>query len=423
MSRRTLGLCALFAVLAVSLMPASSLAGGADDSSQEELDRYIGLIDGVRSQLNQTRDLYLAGDVDGAFIAARNAYLDSFELVEIPLRSRDPNLTLEMEDAFARLRNGIKAGDSPQTVTEMVSRLLTGLNDVERILSLDGVAPLVIVGTSFIIASRAGLETILLLSAILAYLAALRAVGYRKAVLAGVGVAALATVATWFALDTLIAVAPLRPALVEAIPSVLAVAVTIGFTYWLLQRIDQRRWLEYSGAKVFSAVAVGSTAALFALGFTATFRQGFEAVVSYRALLEYSSGIESWLVLGLVAATGAMLLLTVALWRLGQRVPTRAFLAVAVIATMAVSVAFLGNAVRALQEGYVIGITNLTAYVPRLPIELAQATGFHPTLETIAAQVILIVIDVVLCIYVIRAARSRVQPAATEAAASSEAAA
>jgi high-affinity iron transporter len=417
MSRRTLGLCALFAVIAMSLMPASTLAGDGDDSAQSELDHYIGLIDGIRVQLTETRDLYLAGDADGAFIAARNAYLDSFELVEIPLRSRDPNLTLEMEDAFARLRNGIKAGDSPQAVTEMVSRLQTGLNDVERILSLDGVAPLVVVGTSFVIASRAGLETILLLSAILAYLAALRAVSYRKAVLAGVGVAGLATVATWFVLDTLIAIAPLRPALVEAIPSVLAVAVTIAFTYWLLQRIDQRRWLEYSSSKVFSAVAVGSTAALFALGFTATFRQGFEAVVSYRALLEYSSGIESWLVLGLVAATGAMMLLSVALWRLGQRVPTRAFLAVAVIATMAVSVAFLGNAVRALQEGYVIGITNLTAYVPRLPIELAQATGFHPTLETIAAQVLLILVDIVLVVFVVRAARRNVAAPATDSAA------
>ena len=84
---------------------------------------------------------------------------------------------------------------------------------------------------------------------------------------------------------------------------------------------------------------------------------------------------------------------------------------------MAVSVAFLGNAVRALQEGYVIGITNLTAYVPRLPIELAQATGFHPTLETIAAQVGLIVVDVVLCVYVVRAARRRIAPPATDSAA------
>jgi high-affinity iron transporter len=70
-------------------------------------------------------------------------------------------------------------------------------------------------------------------------------------------------------------------------------------------------------------------------------------------------------------------------------------------------VAFLGNAVRSLQEGYVVGITNLTGSLPRLPISLAQATGYHPTLETIVAQVVLVAGYVVAAVWVVALARRR----------------
>ena len=51
--------------------------------------------------------------------------------------------------------------------------------------------------------------------------------------------------------------------------------------------------------------------------------------------------------------------------------------------------------------------TNLTASVPRLPIYLAQATGYHPTLETISAQLLLIALYAVAGVWVIALARRR----------------
>jgi high-affinity iron transporter len=383
----------LLALLALGPASAVALAAEPSDSGgwtvDTPIERYLGLIEGIRGQLAETRDLYAGGDVEAALRAARSAYLDSFELVEIPLRARDPNMTLEMEDAFARLRNDIRAGRPAGAVTDDVSRLLTGLNEVERTLSLQGLAPIVVAGSAFTIVLRTGLEALVVLVAVLGFLAASRATRHRRTVLAGAGGAVAASLATWFVLDAVLAWAPIRPALVQAIPGLLAVAMTIGFSYWLLSRLDQRRWLEFMSARVFSAVALGSGGALFSLGFATVYRQGFEAVVYFRTLRDYATGAEGWLAVGILAAAGALVLLTLALARLGRRVPVQALIAVAVVVMMAVSVAFLGNAVRALQEGYMIGITNLTAVVPRLPIHLAQATGFHPTLETIGAQVAL----------------------------------
>ena len=390
---------------------AALAAGPADPgaASQPVEQRYLALIEGIRVQLGQVRDLYAAGDTEGAFRAARSAYLDSFELVEIPLRVREPNMTLEMEDAFARLRNDIRAGRPVSVITDDVSRLQTGLNEVERVLSLSDLAPVVVAGSAFVIVLRTGFEALLLIGAVLGYLAATRAGHHRRAVLAGVGAAAVATIVTWFVLDTVLRLTPLRPAIVQALPGLLAVGLTIGFSYWLLRRLDQRRWLEFMSARVFSAVAMGSTGALFALGFATVYRQGFEAVVFFRTLRDFAFGAEGWLAVGVLAGAGALLLLGLAMARLGQRLPLRALLAVAVVVMMAVSVVFIGNAVRALQEGYMIGITNLTASVPRLPIHLAQATGFHPTLETIAAQTGLILLYLVISAWAVRGLRR--QPA------------
>src|SRR5436190_11833748 len=55
---------------------------------------------------------------------------------------------------------------------------------------------------------------------------------------------------------------------------------------------------------------------------------------------------------------------------------------------MATSVAFLGNAISALQVADVLSFTRLDSW-PHLPIFLAQATGYSPTQETVIAQALL----------------------------------
>lgn len=390
-------------VLALALAsPAATLA--ADD---DPLQPYIELITGIRGSLGDVLAAYQAGDPDGAFAAARSAYLDSFELVEVPLRERDADMTLEMESAFAVLRADIKAGLPVAVVTDDVARLQNGLDDVERTLSLQGYAPLFTAGTAFALVFRGGLESVILVSSILGYLAAARASHLRLAVFAGVACALGATVATWFIFQGLLRLAPVRPSLVQAIPALLAVIILIAFAYWLLARLDRRRWLEFMSARVFTAVAAGSVLALFGLGFTAVYRQGFESVAFFQALLAYSKGLEAYLLAGSILAFLALAVVSVLMFQLGRRIPVAAFLAISIVLVMVISVSFIGNAVRGLQEAYVIPITNLTGTLPRLPFYLAQTTGYHPTLETIVAQALLILAYVGAVIWVVVVARRR----------------
>jgi high-affinity iron transporter len=81
------------------------------------------------------------------------------------------------------------------------------------------------------------------------------------------------------------------------------------------------------------------------------------------------------------------------------------------------SVAFIGNAVHSLQEAGYIGATSLISALPRLPNIVAQFTGFHPTVETIAAQLLLVAVYVAAWI-VVQIRQRRMQPVPTQRAAS-----
>jgi len=62
---------------------------------------------------------------------------------------------------------------------------------------------------------------------------------------------------------------------------------------------------------------------------------------------------------------------------------------VAVAMVMALSVAFIGNAVNQLQNLDWLPATSLRDSLPRLPVAVAELTGIHPTVQGIGAQVVL----------------------------------
>jgi high-affinity iron transporter len=235
-------------------------------------------------------------------------------------------------------------------------------------------------------------------------------------VVIGVGLAVLASFVTLVVLQRVMAYLPVGRELLEAITSLIAVAVLFWVSCWLIQRLDHKRWMEFLKARVWRAVSVGSTASLILLGFTAVYREGFETALFYQALLSFGTGLTPWVAAGFALGAVALAAVTLVIFRLGRKLPVSTFLRVAVIAVMATSVAFLGNAVHGLQEAFVLG---RTPFGPRLPIFLSQATGWWPTLQTTMAQVALTLVYVAtgLYVFVIKPRRDRaVRTAATVAA-------
>ena len=370
------------AVVALAFLFSAAPAHAAEVTPKEG----VGQLQRARDLVERSVQLYENGQTDRAYEAARNAYLDHFEYVEIPLRVRDEALTLVVEEDFAALRSGIESGVSLDQVDSTAVELNRGLDRVERRLSDPGLAaPLLALISAFVILFREGIEAVLVIAAILGYLEASRNTQYRGAVLKGVGAAGVATILTFVAASVVLSVAPLQRELLEAGTALVAVAVLFYVSFWLVTRLEHRRWMEFVKAKVWAAAGTGSTVALAGVGFTAVYREGFETVLFFQALTRFAEGLGTWVALGAAAGAIALAVIGVLIFRAGRRIPVKAFLTTAVCLVMALSVAFVGNAVRALQEAALIPVHFLEG-VPRLPIFLADLTGWHPTTETLVAQ-------------------------------------
>jgi high-affinity iron transporter len=201
----------------------------------------------------------------------------------------------------------------------------------------------------------------------------------------GMALAVVATAVTFFAIGAVLDALPFGREVLEAITAIFAVIVLFWVSFWLIARLEHKRWMEFLRTRVWSAVTLGSTAALAMIGFTAIYREGFETALFYQALMTFGAGLGRYVLLGLLLGIGALVAVSYAIFKLGRRLPVRAFLTVAVVILMATSVTFLGNAIRSLQEADVVRLTTLAGW-PRAPIFLAQALGYWPSKETLVAQ-------------------------------------
>jgi high-affinity iron transporter len=162
--------------------------------------------------------------------------------------------------------------------------------------------------------------------------------------------------------------------------------------FWLVSRLEHRRWMEFMRSRVSSAVAAGGALAFAGLGFTAIYREGFETALFYQALVLFAEGLMLWVILGAAVAVAALVVVGFAILKAGRRLPIKPLLIGGAAMLLLLSVAFAGNAVRSLQGADVIGITPIEGDWARLPIFVAEMTGIHPTVQGIAVQIALLAV-------------------------------
>jgi high-affinity iron transporter len=372
-------------------MPAQQVATSQQSISREEAIRQLGV---VRASIDQTLELVKQGKIDEAYAQAKTGYLDHFEYVEIPLRVVAPDLTADAETKFAEIRGLIKDKAPVDVVRTNIIELRRLIDDTERRLTDTGFdAAAVVAGQSFLIIFREGLEAVLLLTALLGYLEATKATQYRKPITWGVIIGLAATAVTYLVLRSILAVLPVGREVLEAAVATAAVAVLLYISFWLIARLEHRRWMEFLRSRLFNAVSIGSTTALVLVGFTAMYREGLETALLYQALVEFGEGLGWWIIVGLAAGLVALAVVSYLIFRLGRRLPIKTFLVCAVLLLMATSVAFLGNAVRSLQTADLVGLTPIDG-LPHAPIFLSQALGYWPSVQTLASQAVLVAVYV-----------------------------
>jgi high-affinity iron transporter len=408
----------------VALVAASfallALAPGLAAARPNDLERGRAENQIARTMLDSSLATAKAGDYAKAYELARSAYLDHYEYVEIPLRLRDPNLVLDTEFKFADLRNDLQDRKGIDTIRADVRDVRQGILDTDRTLAAKGVAaPALAFGFSFSILFREGVEAVLLIAILLGSLAAGQASNYRRPLSFGIVGAIVATAITWVLAAVVLDIAPVNRELLEAATALLAVVVLVVVSFWLIARVEQRRRMEFMRARVATAIAAGSATAFAALGFTAIYREGFETVLFYQALLLFAQGLGLWVALGAATAVVALGGVAYAILRLGRTLPIKPMLVTGASMLLLLSVAFVGNAVRSLQGADMVRATPVHAGWARPPVFVGELTGIHPTRESLLAQAVLLAIFVAgaLWVFAWAPARRRRRERATELAA------
>jgi high-affinity iron transporter len=333
----------------------------------------------ARTRLRESIAAYQAGDRDQAKALALSAYLDGFEPVEPALAARNGELLATIEGAMGELRAAIGRGRPVAEVNAKAAQLDGLFTGVEATLTSADESPASTFVGAFAILLREGLEALLIIVAMLAFLRKADRREMERPVHYGWAGALAAGGLTWWAATSLISVSGANRELTEGFGSLFAAAVLLFVGIWMHGKSQAGQWQRYIRDRMNQALTGRSAWLLFALAFIAVYREVFETILFYAAMA--AQGHVDALVAGGLA--GALLLagIAIAMLRYSQRLPIGKFFAYSSALVAVLAVVLAGKGVAALQEAGMIGLTPLTG-IPRISI-----LGLFPTMQTVTAQV------------------------------------
>lgn len=334
----------------------------------------------TRTKLDEAMQHYRQGDREGARQLAITAYLEGFELVENSLDNVDGQLRVEIERAMMALRNAIGESQPVDAVAAQVAKLHALLERAEDKLSSEGLSPTTAFASALLILLREGLEAILVLAAIIAFV---RKTGRRDAMAyVHVGwIAALALgVLTWWVARSLITITGANRELTEGVTALIASAMLLYVGYWLHSKSYAHAWQHFIREQVTAALGKGTLWAMAAVSFLAVYRELFEIILFYETLwAQAGQASQSAVLAGIGAAAALLALLTWVILRYSARLPIGLFFSATSALLALLAVVFAGNGVAALQEAGVLDASP----IPFVSIPLL---GVHPTAQGVGAQ-------------------------------------
>lgn len=341
----------------------------------------------ARTKLAQSLAAYGAGDRKTARELALAAYLDGFEPVEPALSARDPALMTRVEAAMGGLRASLSK-DAPVTdVRTKVDRLNALLDAAQRTLAPEEASPASSFAGAFTILLREGLEALLIVVAMVAFLRKAERRDVLPYVHAGWASALAAGALTWWAATYLISISGASRELTEGFGSLLSAIVLISVGVWMHAKGQADAWQTYIKEKLSAALSRRSAWFLFLLAFIVVYREVFETILFYAAL--WSQGGRLAMLAGAGVAVAALGVIAWALLSYSKRLPISQFFSYSSMLIAVLAVVLAGKGVAGLQEAGLLDIQPLAA-LPRI-----EVLGVFPTWEGLMAQVLTIIVIVV----------------------------
>ena len=358
------------------------------------------LLDYTSETLDKSLAAYQAGDHEQAYDLSVAAYLEGFELVESSLDNVDANVRKNSEKALMAYRQSLQDGLPIEQVEQRLDAAKALLKEAAGLLGSDGLSWSLSYISGLLILLREGLEAILVLAAILAFL---RNTGQQSAVRSvniGWALALVAGLATWALAAYVIDVSGAQRELLEGFTALFASVMVLWLGVWMHDRRHAAAWQDYIKS---SLVSGGGRFGFAILAFFSVYRELFEVILFYETLwLQAGPAGHNAVLAG--GATALVLLMGLAwiILRGSAKLPLALFFGINAALLCALSVVFAGHGVKALQEAGIFG-TRPVAFFD------FDWLGIHADAYSLFAQAVAILAIVVLYSRSKRAEKRRLQ--------------
>ena len=242
---------------------------------------------------------------------------------------------------------------------------------------------------------REGLEAILVIAAIIAYLVKTNSRKYLASVYIGAGLGVLFSVVLAMIFNGI--AASLGDAqsgagqeIFEGVTMFLAVIVLFYVSNWMLSKAEAENWNKYIKDKVQQSIDKGSMYTLSFSAFLAVAREGAELIMFFQGMRANITNNPHMLWAGLALAVVILVIVYFAITKLSVRLPLKPFFTFTSVLMFILCISFVGKGVYELQEADVIGRT----IIPWMNGFHFEILGIYDRYENLIPQLILLALTI-----------------------------
>ena len=389
---------------------------------EEVLDSWTKIVKKMEVHLNNAYDLYTQGKSKEAYDEVNVAYFRFYEskgMEKITMGYLSGARKTTVENAFYEYRRNVYSDKDNEMVKAHKDKLIAMLyHDAAE---LDGTlnegesedtAKSAVVATfisCFVLVLREGLEAILVIAAIIAYLVKTGKKKYIMSVYVGALGGILVSILLAFLFGVVAgAQSGIAQEVFEGIGMFVAVIVLFYVSNWMLSKSETEAWERYIHKKVEASVSTGNKWVLIFAAFIAVAREGAELILFFQGVPVHGASGRNAMILAIVLSAIVLIAVFLVFRFLTVRLPLKPFFLVTSVLMYAMCFSFTGKGVSELQAA---GVVNKTV-IPWMGFEM-DFLGIYATYESLIPQIVVLVVIIV--ISVVYAKQNKKQRAQIEA--------
>ena len=412
---------AILFALSFIFIPVSGLYAANDE---EVLDSWTGIVKKMEVHLNNAYDLYTQGKSKEAYDEVNVAYFRFYEskgMEKITMGYLSGARKTTVENAFYEYRRNVYSDKDNEMVKahkdKLIAMLYHDAAELDGTLDESGsetanTAQSAVVATfisCFVLVLREGLEAILVIAAIIAYLVKTGKKKYIMSVYVGALGGILVSILLAFLFGAVAgAQSGIAQEVFEGIGMFVAVIVLFYVSNWMLSKSETEAWERYIHKKVEASVSTGNKWVLIFAAFIAVAREGAELILFFQGVPIHGTSGRNAMILAIVLSAVVLIAVFLVFRFLTVRLPLKPFFLVTSVLMYAMCFSFTGKGVSELQAA---GVVNKTV-IPWMGFEM-DFLGIYATYESLIPQII--VLAVIITMSVVYAKKNKQQRAQIEA--------